>query len=169
MSGLLWKNVPGTLDWELMYQNPLTGNNTSVPVHVAEDGTFTASITVYSPTNLFLSSAMAHIPIKVAPGKESTLFVNLPEIYRSGSRLLKDQDPYGKKLSYGGHLAWLNEDMENGELVFSMHKDYGDLFADMDRIQFKEFMIRAYNEAKDHNESWKSAPWQKELPMGWRL
>lgn len=166
VSGLLWKYVPGTLHWELMYQNPFTGNNTSVPVHVAEDGTFTASITVYSPTNLFLSSAMAQIPIKVAPGKESTLFVNLPEIYRSGSRLLKDQDPYGKKLSYGGHLAWLNEDMENGKLIFSMQKDYGDSFADMDRIQFKEFMIRAYNEAKDHNEKLEISSLAKRIADG---
>src|SRR5690606_12544750 len=67
VSGTIAKYVPGTLHWELTYSNPITGKENKVPVEVDDNGAFSTRITVYSPTNLFLSSQAAYIPIKVAP------------------------------------------------------------------------------------------------------
>ena len=163
VSGVLWKFVPGTLDWSLMYRNPITGEEDNVPVEVAEDGTFSASITVYSPTNLYLSSRMARHPIKVAPDEESSLFVNLPEIYRAGSQLLKDQPPYGEKIYYGGYLAKLNSDLANDGILHAMLESYIDSLADMNIIEFKDFMLEKYHEGVEHNNALDISPLAKSI------
>ncbi len=166
VSGVLWKFIPGTIEWNLMYRNPITAQENNVPIEIAEDGTFSASITVYSPTNLYLASTMANIPIKVAPGKKSTLFVNLPELQRANSRLRKDQPPHGKGVCYGGYLAKLNTDLTNDEISRAVQMNYSDSIADMNSIEYKEFIIRKYHEGKAHNASLEISPLAKNIING---
>ena len=113
VSGIINEYIPETVDWTLIYTNPVTGNENSTPVEINKDGSFYTKVRVNSPTNLFLRSQSAYIPLIVSPGKESKIFVNQPEIYRSNSRLLLDEEPYGDKYLYAGYLAKLNTDLAN--------------------------------------------------------
>lgn len=154
VSGTIAEYVPGTLHWELTYTNPITGRENKVPVEVDDNGAFSTRITVYSPTNLFLSSRAAYIPIKVAPGKESKIFVNLPEIYRESSRLLQDKRSSGEKYYYAGYLAKLNKDLANKEISFTkLQQDYIDTTLQMSVNEYKDFMMGKYRESISHNNT----------------
>ena len=154
VSGTIAEYLPGTLHWELTYTNPITGRENKVPVEVDDNGAFSTRITVYSPTNLFLSSQAAYIPIKVAPGKESKIFVNLPEIYRESSRLLQDKRSSGEKYYYAGYLAKLNKDLANKEISFTkLQQDYIDTTLQMSVNEYKDFMMGKYRESISHNNT----------------
>lgn len=89
VSGEIWRYVSGALDWTVIYNNPITGKENAIPLDIDDKGAFTINVPIYSPTNLFIASKAARVPIKVAPGKESSIIINLPEFYRQNSRLLK--------------------------------------------------------------------------------
>lgn len=147
VSGIIHKFVPGTINWNLIYLNPITGNEQTVTLDIDENGKFSEKITVYSPTNLFLSSPAGYIPIIVSPGKESKVLINLPEIYRSRSRLLMNEESYGEKYLYAGYLAKLNSDLANKGVTYaSPQQDYIDTITEMNVNQYKEFMTERYLE-----------------------
>ena len=163
VSGKIWGYVPGTLDWTLNYSNPITGNDKAIPVEIDNEGLFKVKVPIYSPTNLFLASRAAYIPIKVAPGKESSVIVNLPEFYREGSRLLKEQLPYGRKYYYAGYLARLNNDLANKNIIQAVQLDYRDSIADMDANGYKAFLTDKYNESVAHNDALDISPLAKKI------
>ena len=147
VSGVINKYVKGSIDWNLTYLNPITGNEQTVSLDIDENGAFSTKIPVYSPTSLVLSSRAGYIPIIVSPGKESKVFVNLPEMYRSRSRLLMNEDSYGEKYLYAGYLAKLNSDLANKNLTYtSPQQDFIDTIAQMNVNQYKEFMTARYLE-----------------------
>lgn len=154
VSGMIDKYVPGAIEWALIYTNPITGNENSVPVVVDDTGEFSTNITVYSPTSLLLTSPAAQIPIIVSPGKESKVFVNLPEIYRSKSRLLMNEKPYGDKFFYAGYLAKLNTDLVNKNISYTRpQQDYVDTIVQMNVNEYKDFMMERYNENVSSNNA----------------
>ncbi len=154
VSGIINKHVQGSIDWNLIYLNPITGNEKEVTLDIDENGAFSAKITVNSPTNLFLSSRAGYIPIVVSPGKESKIFVNLPENYRSKSRLLMNEEPYGEKYLYAGYLAKLNSDLANKDITYTKpQQDYIDTVAQMNVNQYKEFMTERYLENVSANNA----------------
>lgn len=153
VSGQLLGYRPVLGDLNLIYYNPMTGSESKFPVKVNADGTFTGTATVYSPTQLLLQSKVVTAPIMVAPGKESKILINLPEIYRANSKLRKDEEPYSKKYYYAGYLANLNTDFTYGGLSFDMQKDFTDSVAGMDIHQLKEYMMNAYHKSVAHNNS----------------
>lgn len=164
VSGTIAEYLPGTLHWELTYTNPITGKENKVPVEVDDNGAFSTRITVYSPTNLFLSSQAAYIPIKVAPGKESKVFVNLPEIYRENSQLLKNVRSSGEKYYYAGYLAKLNTDLTNKEISFTKPQpEYIDTTLQMNVNEYKDFMMGKYRESISHNNRLNISPLAKNL------
>ena len=154
VSGIIHKFVPGTINWDLIYLNPITGNEQTVTLDIDEKGKFSEKITVYSPTNLFLSSPAGYIPIIVSPGKESKVLINLPEIYRSRSRLLMNEKSHGEKYLYAGYLAKLNSDLANKGVTYaSPQQDYIDTIAEMNVNQYKEFMTERYLENVSANNA----------------
>ncbi len=163
VSGEIWGYVPNTLEWTVMYSNPITGKNNNIPLEIDDKGAFNMKIPIYSPTNLLLSSKIERIPIKVAPGKESSIIINLSEFYRQNSRLLKEQEPYGKKYYYGGYLARLNNDLANEDIMQAVQWDYIESVADMDVNEYKAFLIDKYHESVAHNDVLEISPLAKKI------
>ena len=161
VSGKIWGYIPNTLEWTVMYSNPITGKDNTIPLEIGANGSFSAKIPIYSPTNLYITSKAAYIPIKVAPGKESSILINLPELYREGSRLLKEQGPYGKKYHYGGYLARLNNDLANENIMRVVQMDYTDSISDMDANEYIAFLNSKYNESITHNDALDISPLAK--------
>ena len=164
VSGEIWGYVPNTLEWTVMYSNPITGKNNNIPLEIDDKGAFNMKVPIYSPTNLYITSKAAYIPIKVAPGKESSIMVNLPEFYRQNSRLLKDQEPYGKKYYYAGYLARLNNDLANEDIMRTVQADdYIDSIVDMDANEYIAFLNGKYNESIQHNDALDISPLAKKI------
>lgn len=163
VSGKLIGYTSNSLDWSVIYNNPITGNESTTPLEIDDKGLFSANITVYNPTNLYITSKAAHIPIKVAPGKESNIIVNLPEFYRQNSRLLKNQDSYGKKYYYAGYLARLNNDLANEEIIQTVQADHRDAIGDMDANEYKAYLMDKYKESKAHNDTLDISPLAKKV------
>lgn len=154
VSGVINKYVKGSIDWNLTYLNPITGNEQTVSLDIDENGAFSTKIPVYSPTSLVLSSRAGYIPIIVSPGRESKVFVNLPEMYRSRSRLLMNEDSYGEKYLYAGYLAKLNSDLANKDITYtSSQQDHIDTIVQMNVNQYKEFMTERYLENIEINNA----------------
>lgn len=154
VSGVINKYVKGSIDWNLTYLNPITGNEQTVSLDIDENGAFSTKIPVYSPTSLVLSSRAGYIPIIVSPGRESKVFVNLPEMYRSRSRLLMNEDSYGEKYLYAGYLAKLNNDLANKDITYtSPQQDHIDTIVQMNVNQYKEFMTERYLENIEINNA----------------
>jgi thiol-disulfide isomerase/thioredoxin len=152
VSGKIMSYVPTQEKYSLYYFNPITNIEKNEPVTINADGSFSASITVYSPTQIFLTDRkLFNIPIRVAPGQESKVWVNFPEIYRSGSRLLKDEQSYGNQAYYSGYLAELNTDLTHKDISNPIKGDFRDEIADMDVYRFKDFMIAKYKAAVEQN------------------
>lgn len=164
VSGIINEYIPETVDWTLIYTNPVTGNENSTPVEINKDGSFYTKVRVNSPTNLFLRSQSAYIPLIVSPGKESKIFVNQPEIYRSNSRLLLDEEPYGDKYLYAGYLAKLNTDLANINISYTKPQQNNiDSIAEMNVNQYKEFMMDRYHENISNNNALNISPIAKEI------
>lgn len=163
VSGKIWGYVPNTLEWTVMYSNPITGKNNNKPLEIDDKGAFSMKVPIYSPTNLTIASKAAYIPIKVAPGKESNIIINLPEFYREGSRLLKEQDSYGKKYYYGGYLARLNNDLANEDIMRAVQLDYTEFIGDMNVNEYIAFLNGKYNESVTHNDALDISPLAKKI------
>lgn len=163
VTGKLLGYLPRTIEWTMKYANPITGQEKSVPVEIDKKGSFLVEMPIYSPTNIFLESEVAQIPIKVAPGKESSILVNLPELYRSESHLLKEEKPYGKKYYYSGYLSRLNNDLANEEIMQAVQGEYANIIGDMDANEYKVFLTNIYNESIEHNDALDIIPLAKKI------
>ena len=163
VSGEIWRYVSGTLDWTVIYNNPITGKENAIPLDIDDKGAFTINVPIYSPTNLFIASKAARVPIKVAPGKESSIIINLPEFYRQNSRLLKEQEPYGRKYYYAGYLAKLNNDLANEGISNAIQEDYSSIIPDMDVNDYNAFMTEKYHENVAHNKELDISPLAKKI------
>ncbi len=148
VSGMIMGYVPTHETFWLYYSNPITGNETRQPLTIHPDGSFSASITVYSPTQIFLEGPyILIIPIRVAPDQETKVWVNFPEIYRSGSRLLKDEPSYGNKAYFAGYFAALNTDLNSVSDFKFMPPldDLTDSIAGMDANEYKSFLLKEFD------------------------
>lgn len=163
VSGKLLGYTPVLGDFSLIYHNPITGVEQKKPLSVQPDGSFTTSATVYGPAFALISGKMLYAPIRIAPGKESKIVVNLPEIYRADSRLFKNHEPYGKKYYYAGYFAGLNTDLANSGLSQALRQDYQNEIADMNPAQYKDFITEKYREAIAHNTTLDLSPLARKI------
>lgn len=163
VSGQLLGYRPSLGDVTAYYINPITGVETETPVKVDAGGNFKTAVNIVSPTNLYLRSKVATVPIKVAPGKESKVLINLSELYRKGSRLFKNSEPYGKEYYYAGYLASLNTELANEGISRFAIMEYVDSVAGMNADAYKSFMAERYNINVAHNNSLNIQPLAKEI------
>lgn len=152
VTGKIMGYVPTQEKFSLYYLNPITGLENNELITINNDGSFSSKITVYSPTQIFLTDRkLLRIPIRVAPGQESKVLVNFPEIYRAGSRLLVNEQPYGEQTYYSGYFAALNTDLADKRISNSIKGNHSDQVADMDVNEYKNFMMAKYEEDIAHN------------------
>lgn len=122
-------------------------------IEVNEDGTFRAEIELYAPTTVSMSVGRdIHFDVFLVPGGELDMAVNLPELSRSESKLLKGKNPDGKKVYFSGTMAALNDEMitddEHLMDVWGMiYWNMNDLY-NMTAEQYKAYWLKKYEETK---------------------
>lgn len=124
------KDMP--LIGQLHLNDPIRWSNFSQEIVINENGTFEVQVDVATTTPATLSFPFAQIPCLFAPGKESTITINLVECSRQQSRLLKDSKPYGKKAYYAGYLAELQQELIDNSIKYNMVYDMTQLLKEME-------------------------------------
>lgn len=158
VKGKLLGYLPALGDFFLIYDNPITGDKQKNLLSVHPDGSFAASVTVFGPSYVTISGKLLYVPIRIAPGKESKILINLPEIYRTDSRLFKNHKSYGNKFYYAGYFAGLNTDLADDKLSKVFKRSYEEEIADMTPDQYKDFIKAKYDEVIAHNNALSLSP-----------
>lgn len=131
----------------------LTAKFEDTEIKVNEDGTFRTEIELYAPTTVSMSVGRdIHFDVFLVPGGELDMAVNLPEMSRCESKLLKGKNSEGKKVYFSGTMAALNDEMitDNEHLmdVWGMvNWNMNDLY-NMTANQYKAYWLKKYEEAK---------------------
>lgn len=92
------------------YCDLLTGNEDRQTIAVADDGSFRTEVELHAPTCVWLAvgeDRKVHT-LFLVPGEETKVFVNLRELSRAQSKLLKDTKPSGQPMYFAGAMAGLN-------------------------------------------------------------
>ncbi|MDI9604587.1 MAG: TlpA disulfide reductase family protein [Bacteroidota bacterium] len=164
VSGKIMGYVPTHEKYELYYLNPITGTVTSEPLPIHSDGSFSSSITVYSPTQILISDRkLFTTSIRVAPDQESKVWINFPEMYRSGSRLLKDEPSYGNEAYFSGYFAGLNTDLNRVVRSEIMPFDVTDSVAGMNANEYKSFLLKEFDNSTKRIEDLDIQPLAKKI------
>ncbi len=154
------------LDYKKHYAVPLTYIHSDFltarfdhyGIKVNEDGTFHAEIELYAPAMVGMRVGQdAHFDVFLVPGKELDMTINLRELSRSESKLLKDQRPEGKKVYFSGAMEALNDEMITDKerlmdvwgMIYWNWKELYNLTPD----QYKAYWLKKYEEAKSAIQS----------------
>ncbi len=142
---------------QLGYMNPVTMKEKMVPVTPEADGTFRAEIEMCSPGHLGLvygSPQSDYCEFIAAPGKETKIIVNLPEINRQKSRLHKESPEYGKKVMFAGYQAKLNDELYYGDLTKSIYSQnlMNDIL-DMSLTEYTNYIMEKYRKSVADNNA----------------
>ncbi len=90
----------------------LTAKFEDTEIKVNEDGTFRTEIELCTPTTVSFSVGRdIYFDVFLVPGGELDMAVNLRELSRSESKLLKGKRAGGKKVYFSGTMAALNDEM----------------------------------------------------------
>lgn len=117
-------------------------------IPVAEDGTFRYEAEVLMPCGAELRVGRWEMNLFLIPGGELNITLNLPEIFRSQSRLFgnKRKDKYDNLVWFEGDYAGLN--MELMDMGKMMSLSSGDFFSDicgMTPLAYKKHVFKIYD------------------------
>ena len=140
----IMKNLP------LVLGKPTTAN-TYDEIEINSDGTFSAEIELFSPTPCALRISNS-LNFFLAPGEETVLYINLPEIYRQQSKLRKNEKPTGKSLYLGGYIAGIAEEANDFKDLGYDGKDIFKEIADMDLDQTKDYFLAKHQKSIEQIE-----------------
>lgn len=138
----------------LYYSNLIGGTDDKIPVQINEDGTFRTEVELHAPTSIGLLTGAGMNKVFLVPGQETTVIINLREISRLQSRLLKDNKPEGKKLYFAGAMAQLNDELNSSEWLAAWRGD--DFLKDIYNVsseQYKAYCLNIYEKVKTSIES----------------
>src|SRR5690554_2755073 len=158
VSGLLLGYAPRYgMNARLVYPNPVTGQETLVPVALAEDGTFHSEIEMYSPAHLYLTydaPQADRFGFIAAPGEETAILVNLPEANRERSRLHNESANYGNKVMFAGYQSKLNEELNHDGFITDIYTD--DFLSDIvgySPLEYHDHVLGRYREGVANNNA----------------
>ncbi len=133
----------------------LTGNESEIPIEIKEDGSFCTVIDLSAPTSLDLVMGREKIStLFVAPGEETTVVINLREISRSQSKLLKQNQQEGEKLYFSGTMAQLNKTLNSKWATEWKGKDF---LKDVYNMSAEEYKAYCLNKYQDRNSTIQNA------------
>lgn len=142
---------------KLVYYNPVTANPEEETFMPESDGSFYHEMEVLSPTQLCLTYDAPQTErfwFVSAPGEQTDILLNLPEINRSRSKLHKDTPAYGERVMYAGYQARLNNDLNSPSLVKEIFTDafMEDIYG-MSFEEYCDYVLENYNEAVKANNA----------------
>lgn len=151
---------------KLGLNDPIRWSSFSEDITIREDGTFEFQVDVITVTPAVISLPTAEIPCLLAPGQETTVTINLPEISRRSSKLLKDSKPLGKQAYFEGYLATLQQELSENTINTNIIENPLELIKDLigkDISGCKTYFIDKRNELFDRIESTSMSPAAKEV------
>ena len=156
------------MELQLIYLNPITGEESLTSVTPADDGTFHGEIEMFSAAYLTLtydSPQADRFGFIAAPGQETNILINLPEANRARSRLQKELAEYGKKVMFAGYQSKLNNDLYYANLTKNIFtRDFMTAIADMDPNDYYDYIIEKYQQAiTDNNALDDTSPMAKKV------
>ena len=95
--------------------NFLTGIFEQNPIKVNEDGTFSMEVELHAPSMVTLKVGDSSVKLFLVPGRETTVAVNLREINRMQSKLLKDHKSGEEQVYCMGAMGRLNNELNEPE------------------------------------------------------
>lgn len=139
------------LDAKISRCDFLTGTYSEIPIKVNEDGTFCTEVELHAPTSVSLKIGESAIKLFLIPGKEITVAVNLREISRARSRLLKNKKSEGDKVYCIGSMARLNNVLNQTAHQWTTSWE-GERFLkeiyNKTADQFKDYCLNKFEEVK---------------------
>lgn len=125
-----------------------TGTDDSNNIAINEDGSFSTEIDVISPTPcaVYLGDILNFF---VAPGEETIIYINLPEMYRSQSRLRKDEPATGKVIYYDGYMAAISSEFNDNKNLANKDTDVFKDIIGKDIIGVRDYFFDEYNEIQN--------------------
>ncbi len=126
-----------------------------IPVDIEPDGTFKVEIPMNYTGKVAMMAPYMDNPIYLRPGGTTYININLPEIFRSRSKLHNDSPSVGKKYIFSGEMAALNNEIANHTLkglpiyVDSREEHMKEMtdIAPMNGDQFKTYFLQKYKTA----------------------
>lgn len=148
----------------LYYPNLLTGGQEEASIEINDDGTFKCSIPMLHPAMAFLSAPFYRGNILLAPGKESELLINLPEVFRKESKLRTEESSLGETCYFAGAFAPLNNEINKKKITINLgpanyqeHLELLKSFNGLTPEQYKEQKLAQYHKTLEQLESETSA------------
>lgn len=99
-----------SLDFKtLLYvSDPFTGEEKEYTNDIQPNGTLTAEIPLNNTTQVYIDSKFFYGPLILTPGQTCNMLINLREVTRRQSKLLKDEKPLGQPVYFTGAFAPVN-------------------------------------------------------------
>lgn len=93
----------------------LTGKYENDPIQINEDGTFSKEVNLHAPSLVTLKVGEGSVKLFLVPGQETTIALNLREVSRLQSKLLKDDNSGEEQVYCTGAMAVLNKELNQPE------------------------------------------------------
>lgn len=103
------------IDANVLLCNFMTGIFEKNPIKVNEDGTFSTEIELHAPSMVTLNMGDSSVKLFLIPEQEITVALNLREINRLQSKLLKDHKSGEEQVYCTGAMAKLNNELNQPE------------------------------------------------------
>jgi len=110
----------------------------SFDIDIAEDGTFSAEIPVVTTTPVKTNLYGQDIRFYLAPGEETTVYLNLREITRATSRLRKSEKAEGSIAYFDGYMSGITNELTDLYTKFKVVTDYDKLFKEAEGKTLEE-------------------------------
>lgn len=130
----------------------LTGNYDEISITPDADGNFRTEVELHAPSLVTLRAGMGSIRLFLVPGQETSVAVNLREVSRRQSRLLKDRPANEEQVLCAGAMARLNNELNLPEHQWTASWEDETTFLkdiyNMSAAQYKDYCNRKMEEVK---------------------
>lgn len=147
VSGKILEYQPQNTPFIMGYINVLNNDFTEIPMNINQDGTFRVELDIPCPQ--IVSIRNAYLSFCAAPGEETNVIINQREVYRTQSKLRKEEKAEGSKAYFRGYMADANSQFVENPIRVYMLGDFDGIVKDLDGKdinQYKEYFLNKYNE-----------------------
>lgn len=132
-------------------------------IKINDDGTFSTEIDAISPMSCWAYIGSESVRFFLAPGEETILYPNIPELYRMQSKLRKDEKSLGKIAYFDGYMAGIAEECNEHHVIFKGDRNILNDIRDKDMDGVKEYFFAKHEEKMNKIKSLKASEACKQI------
>lgn len=133
------------LDMSVAYYSWIPAGLQNEKVEIKADGSFHTEIPLMCPTCVQLKIGALNYVLCLCPGEETTVTLNLPEIYIPQSQWFKEESSSARTIWVEGAMAAFNTELVEHKYPLRLVANIMDLFKPiygMTPVQFKEYVLK---------------------------